>query len=335
MTRADELARGLVAHLRRSLGAPGLELAEGPTPLGGGFDTEILALRLRGAPSAWAGPLVLRVLQPHHDPGRVLREEATQNAVADLGYPAPRVLLATRDAAPLGAPFLVMTRLPGGPLMERPLGMADILLDAQLRLHALDPSPLASVLGDVATFDGYLAALERRVDRAGLIGLAPVIAWLRRGPRPDVAPVICHGDLHPQNVLVEGRRLSGVLDWPNVLVADPAFDVACTHLILRFAPVALVSLPRSLRWLLRAGQRVLAHRYLAGYRRRRPIERDRLAYHEVAAAMRALVQAGESRRRPAGVPPPSALDRSPYAARLLTHVRTLTGVPADLPPPPW
>jgi aminoglycoside phosphotransferase (APT) family kinase protein len=335
MTRADELARGLVAHLRRSLGASGLELAEGPTPLGGGFDTEILALRLRGAPSAWAGPLVLRILRPHHDPGRVLREEATQNALADLGYPAPRVLLATREAGPLGAPFLVMRQLPGGPLMERPPGIVGVLLDAQLRLHALDPSPLARVLGDVATFDGYLAALERRIDRAGLTGLAPVMAWLRGRPRPDAAPVICHGDLHPQNVLVEGRRLSGVLDWPNVLVADPAFDVASTHLILRFVPAELISVPRSLRWLLRVGQRLLAHRYLAGYRRRRSIGRERLAYYETAAAMRALVQAGESRRRAVRELPLSALDRSPYAARLLTHVRTLTGVPADLPPPPW
>jgi len=334
MARADELARGLVAHLRRALSAPGVELAEGPTPIGGGFDTEILALRLRGVPSAWAGPLVLRVLRPHHDPVRVLREEATQNVLADLGYPAPRVLLATRDAAPLGAPFLVMTQLPGGPLMERPLGMAGVLLDAQLRLHALDSSPLARVLGEVATFDGYLAALAWRVDLARLTGLAPVIAWLRGRPRPDAAPVVCHGDLHPQNVLIEGRRLSGVLDWPNVLVADPAFDVASTHLILRFVPAELVSVPRSLRWLLRVGQRVLAHRYLAGYRRRRPIRRERLAYYEVAAAMRALVQAGESRRRTVGEPP-SALDRSPYAARLLAHVRTLTGVPADLPPPPW
>jgi hypothetical protein len=41
MSRADEIARGLVAHLRGVLGEPGLELAEPPVPLAGGFDTEI------------------------------------------------------------------------------------------------------------------------------------------------------------------------------------------------------------------------------------------------------------------------------------------------------
>ena len=36
--------------------------------------------------------------------------------------------------------------------------------------------------------------------------LDSLLGWLyERRPRPDVAPVICHGDLHPQNVLVQGR----------------------------------------------------------------------------------------------------------------------------------
>jgi len=82
MARADEIARGLVAHLRGALGEPGLELAERPVPLTGGFDTEIHAVRLRGAPADFSGPLVLRMLRAHHDPAMVLREQAIQNALA-------------------------------------------------------------------------------------------------------------------------------------------------------------------------------------------------------------------------------------------------------------
>jgi aminoglycoside phosphotransferase (APT) family kinase protein len=273
------------------------------------------------------------MLRAHHDPALVLREQTTQNTLADLGYPAPRVLLATRDLAPLGAAFLVMKRLPGRPLVARPIGMTAVLLDAQLRLHALDPAPLTRALGAAATFDGYLAALDRRIAHASLSGLAPVTAWLgTHRPRREAPLVICHGDLHPQNVLIDGSAMSGVLDWSNVLVADPAFDVAATRLILRFVPVELVSVPAPLRWLAHVGQPILAGRYLRGYRHRRPIARDRLAYYEVAAALRALVRSGESRRRAAGAPPPSPLDRSPYAVRLLAHVRRLCGVPAELPP---
>ncbi len=337
MARADEIARGLVAHLRGVLGEPGLELAERPVPLTGGFDTEIHAVRLRGAPAGFAGPLVLRVLRAHHDPAMVMREQAIQNTLADQGYPAARVLHAALDPAPLGAAFLLMERLPGTPLIStRPLGMDRPLIEAQLRLHALDPAPLARALGDAVTFEGYLASLGRRVARAKLTGLAELMRWLHeQRPAPAAPPVICHGDLHPQNILVQGGRVSGVLDWPNAVIADAAFDVASTHSILRFVPAGLASVPRPLRWLARVGQPILAARYLRGYRRRRAIAVDRLAYYEVAAVMRALVRAGESRGRAASGPPPTALDRSDYADRLLAHAAGITGLAASLPGKPW
>jgi aminoglycoside phosphotransferase (APT) family kinase protein len=335
-SRAEAVERGLVEHLRASLGEPGLSLAEPPAPLGGGFDTEIFTLQLRGAPAAFLRPLVLRVLRAHHDPGMVLREQTIQNALADQGYPAPRVVLASLDPVPLGAPFLLMERRSGAPLISRPLGMQRVLLDAQLRLHALDPAPLARALGEAASFVGYLAALEQRVARAQLRGLTGSMRWLREHQPPSSAPpVICHGDLHPQNVLVEGGRVTGVLDWPNAVIADAAFDVASTRNILRFVPATLVSLPRALRWLVNAGQPMLAARYLHGYRRRRPLDAGRLAYYEVAAAMRALVRAGERRLRGAGDPPPSELDRSAYATRLLAHVVGVTGRASTLPDEPW
>jgi aminoglycoside phosphotransferase (APT) family kinase protein len=336
-SRAEAVGRGLVEHLRASLGEPALSLAEPPRPLTGGFDTEIFTVRLRAAPAEFTGPLVLRVLRAHHDPGLVLREQAIQNALADQRYPAARVIHASLDPAPLGAAFLLMERLPGAPLISaRPLGMERPLLDVQLRLHALDAAPLARALGEAVTFDGYVAALERRVARAGLHGLIASMRWLREHrPRPAAPPVICHGDLHPQNVLVEGRRVTGVLDWPNTVIADAAFDVASTRNILRFVPPTLVSLPRLLRWLASVGQPLLAARYLRGYRSQQALDADRLAYYEVAAAMRALVRAGERRARAGSDPPPTALDRSAYAGRLLAHVVAVTGLAAELPDESW
>jgi len=95
----------------------------------------------------------------------------------------------------------------------------------------------------------------------------------------------------------------------------------------------LVSTSRPLRWLARVGQPLLAARYLAGYRRRRVIPTtERLDYYQVAAGLRQLVRAGESRRRPDGAPP-RGLDASPFAARLLAHARRVTGLDAALPRP--
>ena len=235
-----------------------------------------------------------------------------------------------------------MERVPGVPLLAAGwLGLDRVLVDLQLRLHALDAAPLRRALGAEATFDGYLDSLARRIDRAGLAGLAPLLAWLRERRPADDTLAVCHGDLHPQNVLVEHGAATGVLDWPNALLADPVFDVASTLGILRFVPVDLVSTSRPLRWLARVGQPLLAARYLAGYRRRRAIPVERLGYYQVAwwfvlvpgGVFEHLPRVGlrhESRRRSDGAPP-RGLDASPFAARLLAHARRVTGLDAALP----
>ena len=272
----------------------------------------------------------------------MLRERATQNALAELGYPAPRVLLAVTDESALGGPFLVMERLPGSVLTKaRLINMSRVLVDLQLRLHALTPEPLLrafdreGVSREVATFDGTLARLEQRVAGASLSGLVPAMRWLREHRRRDEGrPVICHGDFHPQNILMLGNVVAGVLDWPNAIVAEPEFDVAATSVILRFVPVQLAAIPAPVRWLAAIGQPILAARYLSGYRRRRPLDPDRLRYYEVANCMRALVRIGESRCYQSGPGRPSIdpLDTPLFTARLTAHIARVTGVVAMLPP---
>jgi len=60
MSREEQIARDLTAHLRRAAAAPRLEIAEPPVPLAGGFDTEIYGLRFQAAPAEPRGPLVRR-----------------------------------------------------------------------------------------------------------------------------------------------------------------------------------------------------------------------------------------------------------------------------------
>src|SRR3989442_11468213 len=103
-----EPARRLLEHLRAELREPGLGYAELLTPIAGGYDTRIFAFRLSGAPEPFSIPLILRVLGSQHPPARALSERATQNAVTRLGYPPPRVLLASPDPTILGGAFLVM-----------------------------------------------------------------------------------------------------------------------------------------------------------------------------------------------------------------------------------
>jgi aminoglycoside phosphotransferase (APT) family kinase protein len=284
------------------------------------------------------------VLRPTQDPVRALQERATQNALAGLGYPVPRVLIASADRVVLGAGFLVMERAAGRPLLAaRRLGVGRALAEAQARLHALNAEALLRALDeegraagwgfdrDAVSFESHLASLDRRIQAAGLAGLADGIRWLRtRQPTERSARVICHGDFHPQNLLAEGGRAIVVLDWPNVLVAAPEYDVAATRVILTQTPLALLPVPAALRPLAAAGRRLLAARYLAVYRKLRPLDRTRLPYFEAAGCMRGLVRTGEARLAESAAPNP--LDVSSFGERLAARFGRASGVPVALPP---
>ncbi|HEY7434425.1 MAG TPA: phosphotransferase [Methylomirabilota bacterium] len=339
-----DLAPALLAHLRAALRAPSLAYAEPPAALTGGYDTRIIAFRLSAAPAAWSGPLILRLLGPVHDPLRALRERATQNTLAVLGYPVPRVLMACADRGPLGGGFLVMERAAGRPLLDaRRPRVARTLAETHARLHALNPEPLLRALDDegraagwgfdrdTVSFEGHLASLERRIRPGGLPGLVEGIRWLlERRPTNPGGRVICHGDFHPQNLLAVDGRVTAVLDWPNMLVAPPEYDVAATRVILTQTPLALFPVPAALRPLLAAGRRLLVARYLAIYRRLRPLDRTRLPYFEAAACMRGLVRSAETRA--VGGAPANALDASSFGERLAARFARVSGVAVALPP---
>jgi len=284
------------------------------------------------------------VLSPAHDPARALRERATQNALAGLGYPVPRVLAAYVDRAPLGAGFLVMERAAGRPLLDaRRPGVAWTLAETHARLHALNPEPVLRALDDegraagwgfdrdTVSFEGHLASLDRRIQVGGLDGLADGMRWLLgRAPGASGQRVICHGDFHPQNVLAVDERVTAVLDWPNMVVAPPEYDVASTRVILTQTPVALFPVPAALRPLLAAGRRILVARYLAVYRKRRPLDRARLPYFEAAACMRGLVRVAAARA--GGDTVLSPLDASAFGERLVARFGRVSGVRVALPP---
>jgi aminoglycoside phosphotransferase (APT) family kinase protein len=53
-----------------------------------------------------------------------------------------------------------------------------------------------------------------------------------RGPRPQAPGRFIHRDYHPTNILFEGERLSGVVDWPNACVGPAGEDLGHCRLNL-------------------------------------------------------------------------------------------------------
>src|SRR5262245_8691806 len=343
-SNAPALADRFLDYLRAKLSAPALGYAEPPAAMHGGHDTQIFAFRLEaasGAPPAWAGPLILRVLPREHDPRRALREAAAQNAVADLGYPAPRVLDASADLAPLGGAFLVMERARGRPMLaERRIGVAGALVDTQARLHALDAEPFLRAMDaaggrEPAMFNALLAQLAGRVTGHAHDGLRAAVDWLLAHRPPEPArPAICHGDFHPLNVLMSGREVTAVIDWPNAVVADPAYDVAATKVILAFVPISLMPVSAPARAVIQVARLVMVRRYMAAMRRRRRMAPGMLAYYEAVACMRHLVRVWGARLASSGRNAPlDPLDASSFGERLRDRFARITGVRPVLPPP--
>src|SRR5437667_58412 len=67
--------------------------------------------------------------------------------------------------------------------------------------------------------------------------LAGVGRWLAANPPPAASEVICHGDLHPFNLLADPGGAATVLDWSAALLGPRAYDVAFTTVILTDPPV--------------------------------------------------------------------------------------------------
>ena len=90
-------------------------------------------------------------------------------------------------------------------------------------LLPLDPNRRADMPFRVERAREQLAALETfGLSRRSRDAKVVLVAASELAPSEDVA--LAHGDLHLRHVLVEGGSLSGVIDWGDVCVADPAID---------------------------------------------------------------------------------------------------------------
>jgi aminoglycoside phosphotransferase (APT) family kinase protein len=201
--------RVLDALARRDLDAGSL------TRVGSGLDHDVFR----------TGDLALRV----GDPASVAREAALLRLLAArLPCPVPVPELVDEAEGVLGHRWL-----PGESLLGRPAppGLAATLGRVLRRLHDVDVAGLAEIGppdegDDLSDFAQDLAGPE------------PLVATVRRTvPAPGPHRVLVHNDLGAEHLLVDEGRLSGILDWGDAAVSDPAVDFA--RLLRDFGPAFL------------------------------------------------------------------------------------------------
>jgi len=175
----------------------------------------------------------------------VLREFRILDAIKDEPVRIARPIVACDDDAVFGAPFYVMERIDGTPIVQRiPAGWAnapethgralDELIDALVAIHAVDWR--ASELADMAPSAGYLSRQLTRwltqLDSYGgrdLPSARRIGEWLAAEQPADQPSALCHGDYKLDNVLFADEappRLLAVLDWEMAAIGDPLVDLA-------------------------------------------------------------------------------------------------------------
>jgi len=300
--------------------------------------------------------LVLRRYEGIEADTKGARENQTMRALAATGYPAPRPHLYEPDAAPLGGPFLVMERVAGGPLFTTrtfssafknfALGFVGFVR-AQVRLHRLaDEHPKlegpsrayqsARSAADASLLDRLLDVIADRIELGPLPGLRDALAILRaQSARFQAAPAaIVHMDYHPQNVIVAGLRVNGVIDWVSA-------DRGDRHLCAATTAVILATSAMDHPWWIRdngAGNALRAlftALYLPLYHALAPMELARFRYCQAVAALQRLSMFGIMRARgpaAAGFRPEAIANVTPGVVRLLSrYAGRKAGVPASIP----
>lgn len=189
--------------------------------------------------------LAVRIQHMDTDPGHQLKERRW------LPLLAPRLPLPIPVPVRSGAPserspkiWTVMTWVPGLPLdhgsITRGEHAADTLAGFLRALHVAAPSDApVDTTGRGAHpkectdgFDHFFYSVDADAIGSDAADVRAVWNDAVAAPAWDRPPVWVHGDLHPANVIITDGTLTGVVDFGDVFVGDPAADLAAGWVLL-------------------------------------------------------------------------------------------------------
>ena len=321
---------------------PGTTLAAAPTPLTGGFWASMHRLRLDGQPDGVPSEVVFRIAP---DGNMGAKELAVQRTVAEMGFATPRVRLAGPVDDELGGSWSVMDFAAGVPPLGDLNGIAALrrapalfnrlpvqLAIAMADIHALDPELTSTAVEETAPavvwrVDRLLEEYEAGAEVLGRSDLVAAVRLLAQRRPPEGTTVICHGDLHPFNLLVDDAGDVTVIDWTAAIRAEPAYDVAYTSMLLANPPLdAPGPLGAVINWV---GGR-LARRFVNRYRALAPgHDLGALDWYRALNGTRMLLEVAslEAKHGP-------GVGGHPYGALIPAATKALTAVTGATITPP-
>ncbi len=217
-----------------------------------GFSWATYGFHADGHPEGGSRALVLRLglenglLAPYTTRPEALALTAFGSAAR---VPVPGLLLASDDAAVLGAPFLVCDRMPGEvPLPWKgaaavgeathlqPVAEQFVRILAEIHRHDWQGSALRAIAEEDSTEIGTAAQVGRWAEMVARNSTEPVPILrvaerlLRTGVPGGRATTVVHGDYRVGNYLQHDGRISAILDWELVHLGDPLEDLGWAYL---------------------------------------------------------------------------------------------------------
>lgn len=239
----------LTETLRQALPDAGSLSLTGFRILPGGRSKTTVFASLAGYP-AWPAEVVLRqdmttgVVDTRDGATKVANEFPILQAAARAGLPVPRPLFLQAEPGRAGPPFMITARASGKapgdwrgfaePGSAATRASVRHLAEVLAQLHRIDLRhlPLQHELA-LSPEERMQREIDYRWTKwtRDTVEASPIIesalARLRRECRHGLGgPALVHGDVLPHNLLVDGDRISALLDWEFVHVGDPAEDLA-------------------------------------------------------------------------------------------------------------
>jgi thiamine kinase len=188
---------------------------------------DVVARGTRSLIHAFGNGAVIKVPHLSTPADWILAEANYSEAVRSVGAPVPR-LLGIESIG--GRPASVWERIDGPSMWQHIIDRSDLsadlghlLADIQLELFALVPP---------VTLPGQRDRLVSKIRLSAAKVDARLIRALEVLPTAAGPPRLCHGDLHPSNVVLSERG-PVIVDWFDASRGDPIADVARTCLTIR------------------------------------------------------------------------------------------------------
>ena len=212
----------LVEGLAGVLGASEIT---GLTRLSGGASRDTWRFEADGT------PLILQ-RQRDGDERDMAIEIAAVRAAGAAGVPTATLVAGSTDREPLGAAYMILTRVDGETtprklLRDDEFDRARRNLPAQLaqalaKVHAIDPTSVPGIV-EIDQVEHYREVLDELGHPHPTFELA--FRWLEANRPPITGGVVVHGDFRLGNVIVDHDGLRAVLDWELVHLGDPMEDL--------------------------------------------------------------------------------------------------------------